>query len=200
MPPKKQKVLELDDEPRVKQEPGVEQQQQQQVGGDVVVETLVVSNSRLCAQVDACDARAFTEWERARVLEEQLTESKAHNSILEAEGRAKDAEATRLQLQMARDSSVKEAEHKARVAILEADMSRLRDKIASMQQQQQLLFDLVARLAAQPAAARVAGGAAAPAPAPAPLLLQQQQAHITLPLPSNTLHSPNPPPSGAGVC
>jgi hypothetical protein len=78
MPPKKQKVLELDDEPRVKQEPGVEQQQQQQqqqakgvVAGDGVVEALVVSNSRLCAQVAACDARAFSELERARVLEEQ---------------------------------------------------------------------------------------------------------------------------------
>ena len=104
MPPKKQKVLELDDEPRVKQEPGVQQQQQQQqeeaareaqgvVGGEGVVEALVVSNSRLCAQVAACDARAFTEWERARVLEEQLTESKARNSVLEAEN-------TRLQLQI----------------------------------------------------------------------------------------------------
>ncbi len=82
MPPKKQKVLELDDEPRLKQEPGVEQQQQQQqqqlardaqgvLGGDGVVEALVVSNSRLCAQVAACDARAFTEWERSRVLEDR---------------------------------------------------------------------------------------------------------------------------------
>ena len=80
MPPKKQKVLELDDEPRVKLEPGVEQQQQQQqqaareaqgvVVGDSVVEALVVSNSRLCAQVAACEARAFTEFERARANEE----------------------------------------------------------------------------------------------------------------------------------
>ena len=66
-----------------------QQQQQQQpareaqgvVGVDGVVEALVVSNSRLCAQVAACDARAFTESERARVLEEQLTESKARNVI-----------------------------------------------------------------------------------------------------------------------
>ena len=139
---KNQKVLELDDEPRVKMEPGVEQQQQQQqqqqqaqgaVGGDSVVEALVVSNSRLWAQVvacdrraftdlerarvqlAACDRRAFTESERARVMEEQLTESKARNSVLEAEGGAKDAdigrfqseashlkaEITRLQLEMA---------------------------------------------------------------------------------------------------
>ena len=181
MPPKKQKVLELDDEPRVKEEPGVEQQQQQQqqqqqaqgvVGVDGVVEALVVSNSRLCAQVAACDARAFTEWERARVLEEQLAESKARNSVLEAEN-------TRLQLQLARDSSessAKEAELKARVAILEADNSRLqlelarrdaepsqmelhfnrqREQMASVQQQ---LLDHVARLVAQPAAARAAAG------------------------------------------
>ena len=184
-----------------------QQQQQQQaaleaqgvVGVDGVVEALVVSNSRLCAQVAACDARAFTEWEHARVLEEQLTESKARNSALDAEGRAKDAEITRLQLQMARDSSeskvkeaelkarlsVLEAEHKARVAILEADNSRLqlelarrdaepsqmelhfnrqREQMAGVQQQ---LLDHVARVAAQPAAARAAGGAAAPAPAPA---------------------------------
>ena len=127
MPPKKQKVLELDDEPRVKQEPGVEQQQQQQqaqgvVGGEGVVEALVVSNSRLCAQVAACDARAFTEWERARVLEEQLTESKVRNSALEAEGRAKDTEIARLQLQMARDSSAKESQavHKAGLGALQA--------------------------------------------------------------------------------
>ena len=148
MPRKKQKVLELDDEPRVKQEPGVGQQQQQKaareaqgvVGVDGVVEALVVSNSRLCAQVAACDTRAFTEWQRARVLEEQLAESKARNSALEAEGRAKDAEATRLQLQLAlesSESSSKEAELKARVAILEADNSRLREQIASVQQQQQ---------------------------------------------------------------
>ena len=72
MPRKKQKLLEQDDEPRVKQEPGMEQQQQQAareaqgvVGCDGVVEALVVGNSRLCAQVAACDARAFTEWERA---------------------------------------------------------------------------------------------------------------------------------------
>jgi uncharacterized protein (TIGR01244 family) len=49
----------------------------------------------LCAQVAACDARAFTEFERARVLEEQLTESKARNSVLEAEGRANVAEIAR---------------------------------------------------------------------------------------------------------
>ena len=144
---KKQKVLELDDEPRVKQEPGVEQQQQQQqqqqqaaleaqgvVGVDGVVEALVVSNSRLCAQVAACDARAFTEFERARVLEER-------NSVLEAE-------TARLQLQLAHErsskeaelkaglsvlqaeSKAKEAEHKARVAILEADNSRLQLELA----------------------------------------------------------------------
>ncbi len=101
MPPKKQKVLELDDEPRVKQEPGVEQQQQQQqqqqrqpareaqgvVGGDGVVEALVVSNSRLCAQVAACDARAFAELERARVLEEQLTEGKRFGGGRQGQGR-----------------------------------------------------------------------------------------------------------------
>jgi hypothetical protein len=98
---KKLKVLELVDEPRVKQEPVVEQQQQQQqqqaareahgvVGGDGVVEALVVTNSRLCAQVTACETRAFTEFERARVLEEQLTEGNARNSVLEAEGRSKD--------------------------------------------------------------------------------------------------------------
>jgi hypothetical protein len=198
MPPKKQKVFEQDDEPRVKQEPGVEQQHHQKqaareaqgvVGVDGVVEALVVSNSRLCAQVAACDARAFTEWERARVmeerarvLEEQLTEGKVRNSVLEAEGRAKDAEIARLQSEATRQ-----------------------------QQQQQQLLDHVARLVAQPAAARAAGGAAAPAPAPAlalapaPLLSQQQQqVHITPPpsppfQPSNPMYS-LPPPSGAGVC
>ena len=59
MPPNKQKVLELDDEPTVKQEPGVEQQQQQQQqaarealgveGGDGAVEALV-SATAACAR------------------------------------------------------------------------------------------------------------------------------------------------------
>ena len=130
MPSKKQQVLELDDEPKVKQEPGMELQQQQPareaqgvVGVDGMVEALVVSNSRLCAQVDAFDARAFKKLERARVLELQLNEVKAEHkaslSVLKAE------------------SKTKEVELKARVAILEAHDSRLREQITSMQQQQQ---------------------------------------------------------------
>ena len=66
MPPKKQKVLQQDDEPKVKKEPGVEEEEEQQqqprregegVGGGDVSEALVMSNSRLCAQVVACVAR-----------------------------------------------------------------------------------------------------------------------------------------------
>ena len=53
---------------------------------------LVMSNSRLCAQVVACDARAQVEMERARVLEVQLTEvkaeSKARISTLEVVSKA----------------------------------------------------------------------------------------------------------------
>ncbi len=99
---KKQRGLEQDDEPRVKMEPGVQQQQQQHSeaqgvwGGEGVVEALVVSNSRLCAQVGVSDTRAFTELEHARVLELQLTEvrveSKAQASVFQAEIRAKNGD------------------------------------------------------------------------------------------------------------
>ena len=209
MPPKKQKVFQHD-EATVKQESDVETQQQQQqpareaqgvVGVDGVVEALVVSNSRLCAQVAACDARAFTEWERARVLEEQLTEGKVRISVLEAEGRAKDAETTRLQLQLACESSecsVKVAELKARVAILKSDNSRLQlelmrhdaepfqmelhfnrllEQMASAHQQQQQLLHLQLLNIVMVGAER----APAPAPAPDPLLSQQQQVHNKIP-------------------
>ena len=167
MPPKKQKVLELDDEPRVKMEPGVEQQQQQQqqqqqaapeaqgvVGVDSVVEALVVSNSRLCAQVDACDARAFTEFERARVLEEQLTESKARISLLEvehkarvsvlqAESKAKDAEIAHLHSDASRHQAeinrlqLELARRDAEPSQMELHFNRLREQMASVQQQLQ---------------------------------------------------------------
>ena len=84
--------------------------------------------------------------------------------------------------------------------------------------QQQQLLDHVARLVAQPDAARAAAGAAAPAPdlapvpvpapapAPAPALLlsqQQQQVHIAPPSPPFQQPTPRthpPPPSGAVVC
>ena len=49
-----------------------------------VVEALVVSNSHLCVKVAACDARTFTESERARVLEVQLTEDKAEHKAFVA--------------------------------------------------------------------------------------------------------------------
>ena len=67
------------------------------------------------------------------MLEVQLTEGKVRISVLEAEGRAKDAEPTRLQLQLAHkssESSVKDAELKVRVAILETDNSRLQLELA----------------------------------------------------------------------
>ena len=110
MPPKKQKVLQLDDEPKVKKEAGVEEEEEERRregegagGGEGVVEALVASNSRLCAQVVACDARAFVEMERARVAEADVqqvrshlialeAESKAQASVFQAEIRAKDAE------------------------------------------------------------------------------------------------------------
>jgi len=67
MPPKKQKVLQQDDEPKVKKEPGMQKEEEQPRreaqgvgGGDGVVEVseaLVASNSRLCAQVIACARR-----------------------------------------------------------------------------------------------------------------------------------------------
>ena len=95
------------------------------VGGDGAVEALVVSNSRLCAQVDACDARAFTEFERARVLEEQLTESKARISLLEVEHKA------RISVLEAA-SSIKEAEHKARNSLLQAESKAKDAEIAHL--------------------------------------------------------------------
>ena len=66
MPPKKQRVLELDDEPNVKKEPCREEQEGEEQprreaqgvgGGNGTVEALVASNSRLSAQ-------AFAELER----------------------------------------------------------------------------------------------------------------------------------------
>jgi hypothetical protein len=74
--------LQLDDEPKVKKEPGVEEEEEEPrregegVGGGErlveVSEALEMSNSRLCAQVVACDARAFVEFERARVAEAEV--------------------------------------------------------------------------------------------------------------------------------
>jgi len=124
MPPKKQKVLQQDDEPKVKKEPGAEEEEAQPrreaqgvVGGDDVIEALVASNSRLCAQ-------AFAELERARVAEADVqqvrsrlialeaeskarisaleAESKTQASIFQAEIRAKNAEVLRLQAELAR--------------------------------------------------------------------------------------------------
>jgi len=66
MPPKKQKVLQQNDQPKVKKEPGVKEEEEEPRregegvgGGERLVEVsaaLVMSNSRLCAQVVACDA------------------------------------------------------------------------------------------------------------------------------------------------
>jgi DNA-binding beta-propeller fold protein YncE len=115
--------LQQDDEPKVKKEPGVEEEEEEQqqhprregegVGGGDVSEALVMSNSRLCAQVVACDARAFAEFERARVAEAEMqqvrgrlialeSESKARISALEAQIQAQSAEIIRLQLELAR--------------------------------------------------------------------------------------------------
>lgn len=72
MPPKKQKPLPPDyldqimaiDPPRC-EVPGDD-------GAAGMIQALISSNSRLSAQVAACDARAFVEMERARVLEMRL--------------------------------------------------------------------------------------------------------------------------------
>ena len=140
MPPKKQKVLQLDDEPKVKKEAGVEEEEEEARregegagGGEGVVEALVASNSRLCAQVAACDARAFVELERARVLEVQLTEvkaeSKAQASVSQAMICAKDAfiQAKDAEIR-ARDVAIqaKDAENSR----LQADNARLQTELA----------------------------------------------------------------------
>ena len=96
-----------------------------------MVEARVDSNSRLCAQLGVSDARAFTESERAKVLELQLTEVRADRqariSVLEAEGKA---EHTAHLSVLQAESKAKEAEHKARVAILEAENARLQLELA----------------------------------------------------------------------
>ena len=134
MPPKKQKVLQQDDEPKVKKEAGVEEEEEEEQprregkgvgGGEGVVEALVASNSRLCAQ-------AFAELERARVAEadvqqvrSRLIASEAQASVFQAEIRAKDA-----------FIQAKDAEIRARDVAIQAkdgEVSRLQAEITRLQ-------------------------------------------------------------------
>ena len=122
-------------------------------------------------------AAAFQGMEQARALGEKLqqvqvqlvecqarlsvrlteAEHKARVAILEAENVRLQAETSRLQSELARCA--------AEPSQMELHGNRLRDQIASMQQQMQQLLGQIALLVAQPDAARAAGHAAAPAPA-----------------------------------
>ena len=93
MPPKKQKPLPLDyifDQHAAAPAPNEESEPPHDVGATDMIQTLVAANGRLTAQVAACDARAFVEYDRARVLELRLHEFQsdskaqalAHQSII----------------------------------------------------------------------------------------------------------------------
>ena len=81
MPRKKQKPLPPDfchdqhDQPKECDPPRIEVPGDDDTAG--VIDALVASNCRLSAQVAACDARAFLEMDRARVLEMQLSQAQA---------------------------------------------------------------------------------------------------------------------------
>ena len=145
MPTKKQKVLQLDDEPKVKKEAGVDEEEEERRregegagGGEGVVEALVASNSRLCAQVVACDARAFVELERARVAEADVQQVRSRLIALEAESKAHI-------IALEGDSKAQASVSQALICSKDAEVSRLQAEITRLQTE-------LARRDAQPAA------------------------------------------------
>ena len=101
MPPKKQKVLLLGNEPEVKREPGLEEEEKEPrseargvEGGDVVAAALVASNKALVTNNTLLCAQAFADLERERVAE-------IENSRLKVEISHLKVKITRLQTELA---------------------------------------------------------------------------------------------------
>ena len=98
-------------------------------------EALVMSNSRLCAQVVACDARAFVEFERARVAEAEVQQVRSRLIALETGSKTR---ISALEAQSKAEISAKDAIIQAKdaeVSRLQAEITRLQTKLARREAQ-----------------------------------------------------------------